>query len=317
MGQPLDRHLLRIRQRTQSQLSHGLSPAKHRSLYHDLPDEPLTGSFTIGLLIFIIWAVWPFLLGFLFPWEDINPGTSGDMFGSLTALFSGLAFAGLISTLLMQSRELQLQRDELTQTREVFSVQRFETTLFGLLRLLNDHVASIEVDSTGWVRPGASKEDSRVGRLALEVMAERLPTQFERQTERDNVTGRPKVVGQTQRTLEQIVDSYEKIYRERFEIALGPYFRLLYNIFRLIEEAKLSELEPENRAAKNEYGRIVRAQLSSSEVKLLMFNGASTYGVKFKPWIIKYSLLKHLPSLDRQNCATVCSDFPPQAFGEH
>jgi hypothetical protein len=41
MGQPLDRRLLRIRQRTQSQLSHGLSPAKHRSLYHDLPDEPL------------------------------------------------------------------------------------------------------------------------------------------------------------------------------------------------------------------------------------------------------------------------------------
>ena len=71
-----------------------------------------------------------------------NAGTAGDMFGGLTALFSGLAFAGLITTLFMQRQELSLQRkelglqrNELAQTREVFQIQRFENTFFGLLKL--------------------------------------------------------------------------------------------------------------------------------------------------------------------------------------
>lgn len=44
-------------------------------------------------------------------------GTFGDSFGVLTCLFSGLAFAGMIITLLMQREELSLQREELELTR--------------------------------------------------------------------------------------------------------------------------------------------------------------------------------------------------------
>lgn len=40
-----------------------------------------------------------------------DQGTFGDMFGAVNALFSGLAFAGLIVTLLYQKEELKLQRD--------------------------------------------------------------------------------------------------------------------------------------------------------------------------------------------------------------
>lgn len=43
-------------------------------------------------------------------------GTWGDSFGALNALFSGLAFAALIIALLMQGKELQLQRQELSRT---------------------------------------------------------------------------------------------------------------------------------------------------------------------------------------------------------
>lgn len=81
-----------------------------------------------------------------------NAGAAGDMFGGLTALFSGLAFAGLVTTLFMQRKELTiqrkeltLQREELSQTRHEFRIQRFESSLFGLLKLLNDHINSIEV----------------------------------------------------------------------------------------------------------------------------------------------------------------------------
>lgn len=41
----------------------------------------------------------------------------GDSFGALTSLFSGLAFAGLIITILMQREELKIQRTEFQMTR--------------------------------------------------------------------------------------------------------------------------------------------------------------------------------------------------------
>ena len=74
-------------------------------------------------------------------------GTFGDMFGAVGALFSGLAFAGVIVTMLQQKEELELQRKELKQTNlalesqrkemesqnRTIMLQRFENTFFNLL----------------------------------------------------------------------------------------------------------------------------------------------------------------------------------------
>lgn len=47
-------------------------------------------------------------------------GQFGDLFGSVNALFAGLAFAGLIYAILLQRQELGLQREELRlQRREM------------------------------------------------------------------------------------------------------------------------------------------------------------------------------------------------------
>jgi len=42
----------------------------------------------------------------------------GDMFGAVNALFSGLAFLGIIYTIYLQRNELALQRGELKLTRD-------------------------------------------------------------------------------------------------------------------------------------------------------------------------------------------------------
>lgn len=47
-----------------------------------------------------------------------NYGTYGDSYGSLNTLFSGLAFAALFISLLLQRRELEAQRKELAAQRE-------------------------------------------------------------------------------------------------------------------------------------------------------------------------------------------------------
>ena len=95
-----------------------------------------------------IWiASWFFICKYI---EGIDErGMFGDMFGAVNALFSGLAFAGLIVTLLYQKEELKLQREELAQTREelksqrvefeeqnkTLKRQRFENTFFNILSL--------------------------------------------------------------------------------------------------------------------------------------------------------------------------------------
>lgn len=61
-----------------------------------------------------VWSLTFFLL--FIPGSD-RQGQFGDLFGAVNALFSGLAFAGLIITLILQRKELALQRDELKDNR--------------------------------------------------------------------------------------------------------------------------------------------------------------------------------------------------------
>lgn len=66
----------------------------------------------ICLFVFGAWFITLYLLQ-----GDENRGTFGDMFGSVNALFSGLAFGGVIYAILLQRKELKLQRKELELTR--------------------------------------------------------------------------------------------------------------------------------------------------------------------------------------------------------
>ena len=84
--------------------------------------------------------------------EAPSLGEAGDVFGSITALFTGLAFAGFLLALFTQREDLKNQREELAKQREelalkreVFSVQKFENSLFNMLEMLDEHIATTEV----------------------------------------------------------------------------------------------------------------------------------------------------------------------------
>ena len=72
-----------------------------------------------------------------------NAGTFGDLFGGLTCLFSGLAFAGLIVTIRQQSRELRLQIDEQERTRREFEKQTKQFTEQNRLYKIQGYQADI------------------------------------------------------------------------------------------------------------------------------------------------------------------------------
>lgn len=87
----------------------------------------------------------------------ITPGVFGDSSGAINALFSALAFAGVIFAIILQKKELQLQREELKQTREelegqkhefeqqneTLKRQRFENTFFNMLSLQQEIVNNL------------------------------------------------------------------------------------------------------------------------------------------------------------------------------
>jgi len=70
-----------------------------------------------------------FFLNMSLIWVKNDPtwrGTFGDQFGAVNALFSGLAFAGLIYTIILQRRDLKLQRNDLRLQREELALTRKE-----------------------------------------------------------------------------------------------------------------------------------------------------------------------------------------------
>lgn len=271
----------------------------------------LKGFSVIAAIVILIWIANFFAMPYFFPADEGgkigNAGTAGDMFGGITALFSGLAFAGLITTLVMQRKELELQRNELSQTREVFSVQRFENTFFGLLNLLNQHVQSIETSERQLKEPdGIGYSTSiRKGRDALVIYAEYLP-RF-----KTNMEGN---------TFAKVIAEYEHMFDKQFDAVLGPYFRLIYNILRHIENAELSSKKNDSdRATENErlrlvYSKILRAHLNSAEIKLLMFNCASVHGSELKGWVEKHSMLKHITREEYRSNKLIVDEYNSLAF---
>jgi len=73
-------------------------------------------------------------------------GEFGDSFGALTSLFTGLAFAGLVATLLLQKEDLEETRNEFKLQNKTFERQRFEDSFYRLLALYKDNLRELSID---------------------------------------------------------------------------------------------------------------------------------------------------------------------------
>jgi hypothetical protein len=95
-------------------------------------------------------------------------GTFGDVFGAVNALFSGLAFAGLIFTILLQRKDLKLQFSELSRQadetkrtadqfekqQQLTSYQLIQSTVNNLIDVKNTHLDKLKFE----ISDGSSKE---------------------------------------------------------------------------------------------------------------------------------------------------------------
>jgi len=82
----------------------------------------------VAVAIGVIWfAWWKYAEGFSA--DMAARGQLGDLFGGVNAIFSGLALAGVVTAVILQSKELQLQRGEMLLQREQLELQRKELEL--------------------------------------------------------------------------------------------------------------------------------------------------------------------------------------------
>ena len=238
-----------------------------------------------GFLVFVTWPISEYSIQ--------NSGVFGDSFGLLTSLFSGLAFAGLIITILMQREELALQRQELNLTRkeligqkqemkaqnETLKVQRFENTFFKMLDFLES--CRSDIFYQGFNRPSVQ------GRDAIKALYESLTNGYFYNYHQDTVFNQIKVFKHECKNINGISEAYNVFYDKNGD-ELGQYYRTLYNIIKLVNNSEFIE-------NKFVYTNLVRAQLSRYELLLLFYNSLSNYGSeKMAPLVKKYNILKHL-----------------------
>jgi len=97
----------------------------------------ILGSF---VLIFIISCIYILFVGVSLNWDWKETGVFGDSFGGLTSIFTGLAFAGVIYSMLQQNkvieeqeRQIKEQETKSKEDKKERHKERFENTFFKLL----------------------------------------------------------------------------------------------------------------------------------------------------------------------------------------
>ena len=230
------------------------------------------------------------IISWIFSWIFIDKfipaladrGTFGDKFGAINALFSGLAFAGVIYAILLQRKELSLQREELVLTRgelegqkkqleaqnKTFREQALQNAFFQMLNFHNEIVKSLVLFDLG--------DDRYEGRECFEVLYKKFD-------------GNSRLNQSLKKYLsnhEFMKNRYMEFY-SKYQGYLGHYFRNLYNIIKFIHTNDFHN--------KKYYTNLIRAQLSVYEMLLLFYNCEYGHGrEKFKPFIVEYSLLNNI-----------------------
>lgn len=220
----------------------------------------------------------------------------GDTFGVTNALFSGLAFGGVIIAILLQKKELELQREEMRLTRVEMMLtteelakqgkylqeqsttirqQKFDSIFFQMLSFHHQIVAAMEgtVNNGAKVVHGAKCFEQFFSCLELAVRKAQRNAHPDDNRKRDY--------------REDIVETGYKSLRRAFESELGHYFRSMYNLLEVVDRSDVAD--------KHFYTNIVRARLSSCEVILLFYHcHVGDNADKFKQLFEKYELLLYI-----------------------
>ena len=268
------------------------------------------------LFFFLLPLTLPFFRDHVFNVSDNNKidvlGQMGDSYGIFNALFSGLAFLGVLITLYKQSRD----------NRKHTVVEQYYQMLDVQQKVLDEiNVAQVRKVKQG--EPIAVAE-GRKAFVEFKIQMKYLVKAVKEVAERNGFdfsdidiadiayavffygsskSWKPfmmeylKDYPDTERLVDAIIarlDSEKRfiLYRPN-QNYLSVYFRNMYNAIKLIDNCGLISKEE-----KKDYVKILRAQLSNAELYILFFNIISRFGKKWvdNEYVTKYQLIQNLPS---------------------
>ncbi|WP_298722794.1 putative phage abortive infection protein [uncultured Oceanisphaera sp.] len=214
--------------------------------------------------------------GFL-PSSDWKLGEFGDFFGGiLNPILTFLMFIGLIITIVVQKTELALAREEFSRTASSLHEQSqsskkqvFETTFFNLLKIHSETLESLKFnDKLLCCALNVNTEDT-VGRAVFSSILSWMGTDED--------------------DMKKSIENY-KSFQDTENHIVGHYFRGLYQILKFIDYSDITK------DAKENYSRILRAQLSTDELAVLYFNCICTSvdSGQFRNLLIEFKMLEHL-----------------------
>lgn len=261
-----------------------MAKAKNSIKYKKIETGGLNSNQWIWLILvfFCVVLAWIINANNVYDEDGKDLGVYGDKFGAVNALFSGLAFAGIIFTIILQRNELKLQREESRESRKEFTQQNFETTFFNLLKNqqhilskisgtsnnINSHITDIKsVTATGANFFILGKRELRrimssFKHNSFEIYDydyfSSLPPDLDQHPDEENRDYILAIHSYTnyyygiskenwQKSKDYDVSSFCRlayaVFFTKYHYIIGHYFRHLYHIFKFLNFSEESELK--------------------------------------------------------------------------
>lgn len=205
----------------------------------------------------------------------------------------------MIFAIILQKKELSLQRHELEQARQELTAQkeefaeqnktlrhqRFEDTFFNMMHLHQNIIDSLSYTLIVKVRQtdGSFKESREEyrGRDVFKAIFEHAPI-----TNLDEEPDADTYIGMRNYLMQYGLDGYGKT---DFPNMFDHYFRHIYRTLKFVTTSRLID-----DTERYDYAALLRGQLSRYELVWLYYNGL-TYGRhKLRPYLQTYAMLKNL-----------------------
>jgi len=282
--------------------------------------------FAIGLISLILFAYFRNFHGSLSN-DHGNWGTFGDFVGGvLNPTIAALALFWLINSVKLQIEELKKTNNALEATVETsqhqqtqIGVQNFENLFFQLLTTLGNITNDIRAGSAEsliqqanpWIYQNQSEDNKSQTKERYAIVHNEIGRKF--RNPNPPVTGKESIKDHIIFFKSYVIDPspviilnttainpWEKFYTDVIDDYFGSYFRICYQIIKLIDQNetlikfKINPNDPFSEQQKK-YFDIFRAQLSNYELEAIFFNCLTKHGgKKFKEMIERYGLFEHL-----------------------
>lgn len=248
-------------------------------------------------------VVFGICISLILPLEE--RGIFGEMFGAISALFTGIAFAGIVVTMHQQRNVLESQRNELELQRGELELQRkgIEETC-NALKSQNDKMVQ--------VRESMEEQQKTSKTLCFEGMF----SQFLRE-HREMLNGLSSADTTNTKGVDVLVLFQKFIKTNPNEINKIPlyykiehYFNHLNMMIRFIDESQLIKQDDakEDLEKRYYYISLIREGLTHDEASVLYFNNLLKGNEMYKELCEKYAMFLHLND-DWQNITKIKSGY--------